>query len=122
MGQVSIRFTDTQEKELRKKAQLENKSLAEYLRHKILSDEIQEKPLSRVTIENEIDALKKTVSRLNNNMVAIEKIIIGDTKEYSELILGFFNEAIESEETKRKIYEEARVAKQEYIKKIFGGD
>ena len=121
MGQVSIRFTDEQEKDLRKKAQLEKKSLAEFLRYRILSDEIQEQPLSRVSIESEIDELRRSLDTVNKNLIALSKRILQDSQMNSNLVQGFFNVVIEDDETKQRIYQEAEEETKEYMSRLFKG-
>ena len=119
MANVNIYISDKEEIKLKKLAQAEGKSISAYCREKIAQDEQQEQPLSRVTIESEIDELRKSLDRVNKNMLALSKRILQDTQMSSNLVQGFFNVVIEDDETKRTIYREAEEETKEYMDKLF---
>lgn len=120
MGQVSIRFTDKQEIDLRKKAQANKQSLAEYLRGRVLGDEAEEMPLCRVTIESQIEQLEKKVNRLSKIMMDLSRENIGEIHMNSNLVMGFFDAVIDDDEIKQKIYKAAKAETKEYLAKVFG--
>ncbi len=120
MGVIAIRVSNDIEKQIKEKASLEGKSLSAYCKEVILEGhQEQEQPLNRVTIESEIDELRKSLDRVNKNMLALSKIILQDTQMSSNLVQGFFNVVIEDDETKRTIYSEAEEETKEYMDKLF---
>lgn len=120
MGVIAIRVSNDIEKQIKEKAQTEGKSLSAYCKEVILEGhQEQEQPLNRVTIESEIDELRKSLDRVNKNMLALSKRILQDTQMSSNLVQGFFNVVIEDDETKRTIYREAEEETKEYMDKLF---
>ena len=120
MGRINFRIDDSLEKELRRKCKEQGyNNFSDYLRERITSEQEQEQPLSRVTIESEIDELRKSLDRVNKNMLALSKRILQDTQMSSNLVQGFFNVVIEDDETKRTIYREAEEETKEYMDKLF---
>lgn len=120
MGVIAIRVSNEIEKQIKEKAQTEGKSLSAYCKEVILEGhQEQEQPLNRVTIESEIDELRKSLDRVNKNMLALSKRILQDTQMSSNLVQGFFNVVIEDDETKRTIYREAEEETKEYMDKLF---
>ncbi len=120
MGVIAIRVSNEIEKQIKDKAQTEGKSLSAYCKEVILEGhQEQEQPLSRVTIESEIDELRKSLDRVNKNMLALSKRILQDTQMSSNLVQGFFNVVIEDDETKRTIYREAEEETKEYMERLF---
>ena len=121
MGVIAIRVSNEIEKQIKEKASLEGKSLSAYCKEVILEGhQEQEQPLNRVTIESEIDELRKSLDRVNKNMLALSKRILQDTQMSSNLVQGFFNAVIESDETKQSIYRMAEEETKEYMDKLFG--
>ena len=119
MGVIAIRLSNEIEKQIKEKAQTEGKSVSAYCKEVILEGH-QEQELSRVTIENEIDELRKSLDRINKNMLALSKRILQDTQMSSNLVQGFFNAVIEDDQTKLTIYQAAEQETQEYMAKLFG--
>lgn len=120
MGVIAIRVSNEIEKQIKEKAQTEGKSLSAYCKEVILEGhQEQEQPLNRVTIESEIDELRKSLDRVNKNMLALSKRILQDTQMSSNLVQGFFNVVIEDDETKRTIYREAEEETKEYMERLF---
>lgn len=120
MGVIAIRVSNDIEKQIKEKAQTEGKSLSAYCKEVILEGhQEQEQPLSRVSIESEIDELRKSLDRVNKNMLALSKRILQDTQMSSNLVQGFFNVVIEDDETKRTIYREAEEETKEYMERLF---
>lgn len=120
MGVIAIRVSNEIEKQIKEKAQTEGKSLSAYCKEVILEGhQEQEQPLSRVSIESEIDELRKSLDRVNKNMLALSKRILQDTQMSSNLVQGFFNVVIEDDETKRTIYREAEEETKEYMERLF---
>lgn len=121
MGRINFRIDDSLEKELRRECKEKGyDNFSDYLRKRITSEQEQEQPLSRVTIENEIDELRKSLDRVNKNMLALSKRILQDTQMSSNLVQGFFNEVIEDDQTKLTIYRAAEEETKEYMAKLFG--
>ena len=121
MGVIAIRLSNEIEKQIKEKAQTEGKSVSAYCKEVILEGhQEQEQPLNRVTIESEIDQLRKSIDIVNKNMMILSKKILQDTQMSSNLVQGFFNVVIEDDETKYNIYKEAEEETKEYMSKIFG--
>lgn len=121
MGRINFRIDDSLEKELRRKCKEKGyNNFSDYLRERITSEQEQEQPLSRVSIESEIDQLRKSIDIVNKNMMILSKKILQDTQMSSNLVQGFFNVVIEDDETKYNIYKEAEEETKEYMSKIFG--
>ena len=121
MGQISIRLTNEMEVELRKKATAEKKSLAEYCRERILSNEIAEQPLSRPSIELEIDKLRKSIENTNKNMLSLAKHVLRQSRLNSELSYSVLDIASDDDKAKENKAREAEQAADEFIKNIFRG-
>lgn len=119
MGVISIRLSDKLENEIKKKAIAESKNLSTYCKDKILSEEIIEQPLERETIEVEIDKLKRSINRMNNNIVNLSKEILYQNKICNEWIIEMLNYAIDDEEEKKKIFEQGINEADDYIKNLF---
>lgn len=119
MGQISIRLTDENEKKLKRLAKEDGKSLAEYCRDKITNGDTADQPLSRVSIESQIDELKRSIDRLNSNMIILSKKTLRESHMNSNLVLGFFNAVIEDDETKQAIYNRAVEDTEEFLSKNF---
>lgn len=121
MGVIAIRVSNEIEKKIKEKAQTEGKSLSAYCKEVILEGhQEQEQPLNKITIESEIDQLRKSIDIVNKNMMILSKKILKDTQMSSNLVQGFFNVVIEDDETKYNIYKEAEEETKEYMSKIFG--
>ena len=120
MANVNIYLSDKQEIQLKKLAQAEGKSISQFCRERITSEQEQEQPLNRVIIESEIDDLRKSLDRVNKNMLALSKRILQDTQMSSNLVQGFFNEVIEDDQAKLAIYQAAEEETKEYMAKLFG--
>ena len=121
MGVIAIRLSNEIEKQIKEKAQTEGKSVSAYCKEVILEGhQEQEQPLSRVMIESEIDELRKSLDRVNKNMLTLSKRILQDTQMSSNLVQGFFNEVIEDDQTKLTIYRAAEEETNEYMAKLFG--
>ena len=121
MGVIAIRLSNEIEKQIKEKAQTEGKSVSAYCKEVILEGhQEQEQPLSRVMIESEIDELRKSLDRVNKNMLALSKRILQDTQMSSNLVQGFFDEVIEDDQTKLTIYRAAEEETKEYMAKLFG--
>lgn len=119
MGVIAIRVSNEIEKQIKEKAQTEGKSLSAYCKEVILEGH-QEQLLNKITIESEIDQLRKSIDIVNKNMMILSKKILKDTQMSSNLVQGFFNVVIEDDETKYNIYKEAEEETKEYMSKIFG--
>lgn len=121
MGVIAIRVSNEIEKQIKEKAQTEGKSLSAYCKEVILEGhQEQEQPLNKITIESEIDQLRKSIDIVNKNMMILSKKILQDTQMSSNLVQGFFNVVIEDDETKYNIYKEAEEETKEYMSKILG--
>lgn len=120
MGVIAIRVSNEIEKQIKEKAQTEGKSLSAYCKEVILEGhQEQEQPLSRATIESEIDELKRSIDRLNSNMIILSKKTLRESHMNSNLVLGFFNAVIEDDETKQTIYNRAVEDTEEFLSKNF---
>ena len=120
MGVIAIRVSNEIEKQIKEKAQTEGKSLSAYCKEVILEGhQEQEQPLSRVSIESQIDELKRSIDRLNSNMIILSKKTLRESHMNSNLVLGFFNAVIEDDETKQTIYNRAVEDTEEFLSKNF---
>lgn len=126
MGQISIRLTDEMERNLKRLAKENGKNLAEFCREKLISEAIEDQPLSRVSIENEIDELKHTIEMMNKNMITATKIITENSilnselsLEFIDLALGKNTDKIEKTKEKLRIYNDAKARAKEKVKKYF---
>lgn len=117
-SRITIAFSPAEEKEIKQAAKEQGKSVSKYCREMLLGN--VEQPLNRVTIESEIDELRKSIDIVNKNMMILSKKILQDTQMSSNLVQGFFNVVIEDDETKYNIYKEAEEETKEYMSKIFG--
>ena len=114
-SRISVAVSPAEEMQIKQQAKSKNLSMSAYCKEKIMGE--QEQPLSRATIESEIDELRKSLDRVNKNMLALSKRILQDTQMSSNLVQGFFNVVIEDDETKRTIYREAEEETKEYMDK-----
>lgn len=119
MGQISIRLSNEVEVELRKKVMAEKKSLAEYCREKILTEEMEEEKLSRPSIEMEIDNLSRRVEQINKNMLELAKIVMKQARLNGELSYSVLDIASDDDEAKAKHAQEAERAATEFVAKMF---
>ena len=119
MGQISIRLSNEAEVELRKKAMAEKKSLAEYCRERILRGEIDEQPLSRASIEMEIDKVRRSVEQMNKNMLELAKVVMRQARLNGELSYSVLDIASDDDEAKAKHAQEAERVAAEYVEKMF---
>lgn len=120
MANVNIYLSDKEEIKLKKLAQAEGKSISAYCREKIAQDEPQEQPLSRVTIEYEIDRLKNEISMMNDNILFLSKELLRQSKLNSELSNAFILLALKGAENKQlEIYETADRKAEKYVKDMF---
>lgn len=120
MGRINFRIDDSLEKELRRKCKEQGyNNFSDYLRERITSEQEQEQPLSRVSIESQIDELKRSIDRLNSNMIILSKKTLRESHMNSNLVLGFFNAVIEDDETKQTIYNRAVEDTEEFLSKNF---
>ena len=116
MGQISIRLTDENERELKRIAREKGKSLAEFCREVILEGHKEyEQPLNRATIESEIDELKQSIERINRNISVTKKILMNN-----ELTTKFLDAVYAgNEEAMLEAYNEATVNVEEKLKSYF---
>ena len=122
MANVNIYISDKEEIKLKKLAQAEGKSISAYCREKIAQDEPQEQPLSRVTIEYEIDKLKEEIRMMNDNIIFLSKELLRQSKINSELSNAFILMGLRGNEDKQvQVYNEAERIADEYIKEMFEG-
>ena len=121
MANVNIYISDKEEIKLKKLAQAEGKSISAYCREKIAQDEQQEQPLSRVTIESQIEEIEKTISKLENRLTVLSKVMIEQVQLNTNMTYGFFSRVIEDDEVKADIYNMAVEETKEYMGKIFKG-
>ena len=119
MGVIAIRLSNEIEKQIKEKAQTEGKSVSAYCKEVILEGHQEQEQPNRVTIESEIDELRKSIDRVNKNMLALSKRILQDTQMSSNLVQGFFNEVIEDDQTKLTIYRAAEEETKEYMERLF---
>ena len=117
-SRISVAVSPAEEMQIKQQAKSKNLSMSAYCKEKIMGE--QEQPLSRVVIESEIDELRKSLDRVNKNMLALSKRILQDTQMSSNLVQGFFNAVIEDDQTKLTIYQAAEQETQEYMAKLFG--
>ena len=120
MGQISIRLSDKQEIEIRNQAKANKQTLAGYIKERLSSSEPQEQPLSRVTIEYEIDKLKNEISMMNDNILFLSKELLRQSKLNSELSNAFILLALKGAENKQlEIYESADRKAEKYVEDMF---
>lgn len=121
MGRINIRLDDKTEMEIKRLAAEKKQTLSDYCRERILGGVSQEQPLSRASIESEIDNLRKSLDTVNRNLMNLSKKILQDTQMSSNLVQGFFNVVIEDDETKQSIYREAKAETEQYMNRLFKG-
>lgn len=121
MGQISIRLTDENERELKRIAREKGKSLAEFCREVILEGHKEyEQPLNRATIESEIDELKQSIERINRNISVTTKILLEKILMNNELTTKFLDAVYAgNEEAMLEAYNEATVNVEEKLKSYF---
>ena len=121
MGQISIRLTDENERELKRIAREKGKSLAEFCREVILDGHKEyEQPLNRATIESEIDELKQSIERINRNISVTTKILLEKILMNNELTTKFLDAVYAgNEEAMLEAYNEATVNVEEKLKSYF---
>ncbi len=118
MGVIGIRFSDKDEVKIKKMALAEGKTISQFCRDRIAQDN-QEPELCRVTIESEIDELKKEISLMNKNILDLSKGLLLQSRINSNLSTAFLHLAIDDPEQKYEIYNEAKKEAEEYIEKLF---
>lgn len=123
MGRINIRLDDKIEVEIKRLAAEEKKTLSDYCRERLMGgDKIQEKPLSRVTIEYEIDQLKREISQMNDNILFLSKELLRQSKLNSELSNAFILLALNGDEDKQlEVYETADKKADKYVNDMFEG-
>ena len=91
MGQISVKLKDTDEAKLKKAAQAERKTLAQYCRE-ILTNQTEAAPIEHEPIEEEIAALRAEIIHQNELTRALFKVILYDEKKtmvfVKEMIAG----------------------------------
>ena len=118
MATMNIYLSDKDEIKIKKQALAEGKSVSQFCRDKITQDS-QEPELCRVTIESEIDELKKEISLMNKNILDLSKGLLLQSRINSNLSTAFLHLAIDDPEQKYEIYNEAEKEAEEYIEKLF---
>jgi len=120
MGRINIRLDDKTEIEIKRLAAEQKQTLSDYCRAKILGGVSQEQPLSRASIESEIDALKNVIGKMNNNLMSLSKILLKQSKLNSELSNAFLLLALNGDEAQQlEIYKNAENEAENLIKYIF---
>lgn len=123
MANVNIYLSDKQEIQLKKLAQAEGKSISQFCREKITEEKEQDEQLSRVTIEYEIDQLKKEISQMNENIYTLSKELLRQSRLNAELSNAFILLALTGAEDKQlEIYETAEEKSKKYIDELFPQD
>ena len=120
MANVNIYLSDKQEIQLKKLAQAEGKSISQFCREKITEEKEQDEQLSRVTIESEIEKLEKNITKLEDRLTVLSKVLIEQVQLNTNMTYGFFSRVIEDDEIKTDIYNLAVEETEEYMNKIFG--
>ena len=120
MGVIAIRVSDEIEKHIKKMAEAEGKSISAYCKSIVLSGNIVEQPLSRPSIESEIDKLKKSIDNINKDMMILSKHILRQSSLNGELMHHVLDVASDDVEEKDMIRKEANNKAEKFVRSIFG--
>ena len=121
MGQITIRLTDESEIKLKREAQTEKKSLAEYCREK-LTGEKEEKvsEIDRVRLEYRMDKLEKEQEKLNKLQNEFMSAYLKGQMIHNRLVYKLLEAALDRERANR-IWEQVETEVAEKMKKIESG-
>ena len=121
MGQITIRLTDESEIKLKREAQIEKKSLAEYCREK-LTGEKEEKvsEIDRVRLEYRMDKLEKEQEKLSKLQNEFMREYLKGEMTHNRLVYKLLEAALDKERANR-IWEQVETEVAEKMKKIESG-
>ena len=121
MGQITIRLTDESEIKLKREAQTEKKSLAEYCREK-LTGEKEEKvsEIDRVILEYRMDKLEKEQEKLSKLQNEFMRAYLKGEMTHNRLVYKLLEAALDKERANR-IWEQVETEVAEKMKKIESG-
>ena len=121
MGRINVRLSDELERKLRQDCQQEGyDNLSDYVRVLLGGENKSENSsLERVTIEAEIDELRRSINILNDNMVSLYKHLLKQMAICTELSVGVLDVAHDDIEEKRNIYNEAVSKAEKLVKSVF---
>ena len=117
MGQISVKLKDADEAKIKKAAQAENKTLAQYCRE-VLTNETEAEPIDRVKIEEELAALREEVIHQNELTRALFKIIFFDEKKTSIFIKRVLRAGGATAEELAKLEQEATDEANVFLKEL----
>ncbi len=119
MGVIGVRLSEKKEKEIRRLAHEEGKSISEYCRDKILSDYHIDESLDRETVEEQIQSLKKEISYLYEatDFLIKKSIFYGEANRY--FINDFFRISTKNNEFVAAAWDKAKKAAEEEVKNLF---
>ena len=121
MGRIDVRLSDELERKLKQDCRQKGyNNLSDYIRV-LLGGESKgdNQHLERVTIEAEIDELRRSINVLNNNMVSLYKHLLKQMAICTELSVGVLDVAHDDIEEKRNIYNEAVNKADNLVKSVF---
>ena len=117
-SRLTINLSPSEEKQIKQTAKEQGKSISMYCRVTLLGN--TEQPLSRASIESEIDKLKNEITRMNHNIMSLSKILLKQSKLNSELSNAFLLLALNGDEEQQlEIYQNAESEAETLIRKIF---
>lgn len=120
-SRISVAVSPAEEMQIKQQAKSKNLSMSAYCKEKIMGE--PEQPLSRVTIEYEIDQLKKEISQMNENIYTLSKELLRQSRLNAELSNAFILLALTGAEDKQlEIYETAEEKSKKYIDELFPQD
>lgn len=121
MGQITIRLTDESEIKLKREAQIEKKSLAEYCREKLTGIKEEVEPeVDRVRLEYRMDKLEKEQEKLNKLQNEFMRVYLKGQMTHNRLVYKLLEAALDRERANR-IWEQVETEVEEKMKKIGSG-
>lgn len=84
MARVTLRLTDAQERQIRKSAEAERKSISEYCRE-ILTNEAEAPKVNRAAIEEELAEIRREMAAQEKQARALIKMVYYHTLKSSRL-------------------------------------
>lgn len=117
-SRLTINLSPSEEMQVKQIAKEKGKSVSAYCRGVLLGE--QEQPISRASVESEIDELKKAVEKVNKNIMILSRHILYKEDLNCNLLQSIIDSSIESDELKKMIYDESKNATDEFIRSVFG--
>ena len=118
MGVISFRVNDDIESKIMIRAKAKGLTLSAYCKDVLISAK-EEPKIDRLSVESELDEIKKSLNILNKNMMILSKEILQEVHMNSSLVTGFFSEAFKGKIDSLGIVKDAEKETKDYISNIF---